>query len=135
MLFLPNDGVDVEYVLLCPESSLCLGSGRCKDSKIISIIEVQTTKKLNTLCTATRPSINMQDLWKKFLWVIEVAGLGICQCCEYTAHREGLIATYWTGTAIFAVAILTDGIVHGSFGWIHRLLFNRHVWIEFASSR
>lgn len=65
-----------------------------------------------------------QDLWKKFLWVIEVAGLGICQFCEYTAHKEGLTATYWTGTAISAVAILTDGIVHGSFGWIRRLLFN-----------
>ena len=39
-------------------------------------------------------SINMQDLWKKFLWVIEVAGFGICQFCEYTAQREGFTATY-----------------------------------------
>lgn len=49
---------------------------------------------------------------------MDVAGLGICQFCEYTAHREGLIAIQWTGTAIFPFTILTDCIVHGSFGWI-----------------
>lgn len=48
----------------------------------------------------------MQDLWKKFLWVIEVAGLGICQFCEYTAHKEGLTATYWTEAAILLLPYL-----------------------------
>lgn len=48
----------------------------------------------------------MQDLWKKFLWVIEVAGFGICQFCEYTAQREGLTATYCAGAAILQLPYL-----------------------------